>query len=258
MNKSKKYYGVLVGVGAPAVFETWEECAKSVVGFTGAKYKSFYSRAEAEAYAFPVPQAKAPVDVVAFTDGSYTSFTDETNYAGYAFILLENGEPVAAEYGPTTEDAAYRNISGEVQAAQRAIEDAIRLGYKHVEVHHDYQGISEWGVGAWKCNNDLTRRYRNFCEEAGKRIDISFVKVAGHTGVEMNELADHYAGIGAKLQYAVQMESKEEILAPFAPKAEAKPQVFICPVCHKRVARLAQSCRHCNALFTGEIKPELK
>ncbi|MBW5447541.1 ribonuclease H [Cohnella sp. CFH 77786] len=43
----QKYYVVWVG-NAPGIYDSWAACKAQVDGFTGAKYKSFDSRAEAE------------------------------------------------------------------------------------------------------------------------------------------------------------------------------------------------------------------
>ena len=45
----KKYYAVKYGV-KPGIYETWAECEAQTKGFSGAKYKSFGSMAEAEKY----------------------------------------------------------------------------------------------------------------------------------------------------------------------------------------------------------------
>lgn len=44
-----KYYAVTVG-RRTGIFETWEECAKQVNGFSGATYKSFKSKGDAEKF----------------------------------------------------------------------------------------------------------------------------------------------------------------------------------------------------------------
>lgn len=46
MAKKQKYYVVWVGF-KPGIYESWEACKKQVIGFDGAKYKSFTSREEA-------------------------------------------------------------------------------------------------------------------------------------------------------------------------------------------------------------------
>lgn len=48
MAKSKKYYVVWAG-RQTGIFDDWDTCKKSVEGYEGAQYKSFQSKAEAEA-----------------------------------------------------------------------------------------------------------------------------------------------------------------------------------------------------------------
>ncbi len=48
MAKSKKFYVVWVG-NSPGVFDSWTACQLSIKGYPGAKYKSFKTRAAAEA-----------------------------------------------------------------------------------------------------------------------------------------------------------------------------------------------------------------
>ena len=49
MAKKKKYYAVAKG-RKTGILETWEECQAAVIGVAGAKYKSFLTREEAQAY----------------------------------------------------------------------------------------------------------------------------------------------------------------------------------------------------------------
>ena len=46
---AKKYYAVRAG-RKTGVFETWDQCKAQVLGFSGASYKSFPTREEAEAF----------------------------------------------------------------------------------------------------------------------------------------------------------------------------------------------------------------
>lgn len=48
MAKKKKYYVVWKGVN-PGIYDTWADCQLQIKGYPGAEYKSFKSRAEAEA-----------------------------------------------------------------------------------------------------------------------------------------------------------------------------------------------------------------
>jgi len=44
---SKKYYAVLKG-RKTGIFDSWEQCEEQIKGFSGALYKSFKSRGQAE------------------------------------------------------------------------------------------------------------------------------------------------------------------------------------------------------------------
>lgn len=48
MGKAKKYYVVWVG-NNPGIYENWNDCQLQIKGYPDAKYKSFKSKAEAEA-----------------------------------------------------------------------------------------------------------------------------------------------------------------------------------------------------------------
>ena len=46
----KNFYAVKVGRCAPAIFSTWDECKSQVNGYTGAQFKGFATRQEAESF----------------------------------------------------------------------------------------------------------------------------------------------------------------------------------------------------------------
>lgn len=69
-----KYYAVKEGLSR-GIFLTWEECKASVSGYSGAVYKSFKTRQEAEAF-LGIGQAdvcKTEDCVKIYVDGSYNS-----------------------------------------------------------------------------------------------------------------------------------------------------------------------------------------
>ena len=66
-------------------------------------------------------------------------------------------------------------------------------GYSAVEICYDYKGIEMWATGGWKAKNDLTQKYAAFMREIGKRIRITYRKIAAHTGDKYNEEADKLA-----------------------------------------------------------------
>ena len=86
-----------------------------------------------------------------------------------------------------------RNVAGEILGSERAIREAINMGFKSIDVYYDYQGIASWADGSWKRNKKYTQRYYDFIQEAKKQINIKFIKVKAHTGVELNEKVDKLA-----------------------------------------------------------------
>jgi ribonuclease HI len=80
--------------------------------------------------------------------------------------------------------------------AMYAVRTAIKNGYKAVEICYDYQGIEAWVTGAWRSKNELTQKYSAFMRKWGQDIKIIFTKVAAHTNIKYNELADKTAKRG--------------------------------------------------------------
>ena len=89
--------------------------------------------------------------------------------------------------------AAMRNVAGEILGSRAAIEKALELGIEKLSVYYDYMGIEMWATGGWKRNKAGTIGYYDFIQSVKDRIDIRFVKVKGHSGVEGNEEADRLA-----------------------------------------------------------------
>lgn len=184
----KKFYAVKQG-RQPGIYSTWAECQKQTVGFKGAKFKGFVTKAEAEAYMNDEEVLSAPVEgVVAYVDGSY--FNGEYSWG---MAIYENNQLIFKANGKgTSEEAAkLHNVAGEVAGAMEAVLWAEAQGLEHITICHDYVGISEWALDHWKTNTPLTTHYAAFMRE--RRGFVTFVKVAGHTGVEGNELADKLA-----------------------------------------------------------------
>lgn len=195
---AEKYYAVKEGLSR-GIFRTWEECKASVNGYSGAVYKSFKTREEAEAY-LGMGQTvettengvcKAEDCVKIYVDGSYNNTTGEFSYG--MVVLGENGEET---YYCKFDDpllAAMHNVAGEIKGAQAAMQYALDHKIPSITIYHDYEGIAKWCLGQWKTNKEGTKAYKAFYDMASEKVRISFVKVTGHSNDKYNDMADELA-----------------------------------------------------------------
>jgi Predicted double-stranded RNA/RNA-DNA hybrid binding protein len=197
-----KFYGVKVG-RLPGVYKTWAECQKQVIGYQGALFKSFPTEAEAREYvAGTSPTVSNTTQIQAknkpdgqhydiYVDGSYDN--NKKQYS-WAFAVYDGSQVIhtSSGVGKDANGVAIRNVAGELEATIEAVKWAENQVVDTVTIHHDYVGISEWATGKWKTNNTITQNYAYFIRSYLHWVN--FNKVAGHTGVEGNELADKLAG----------------------------------------------------------------
>ena len=86
-----------------------------------------------------------------------------------------------------------RNVAGEILGAVAVIRYCLDKGIPALEIHHDYEGVGKWALGLWKANKPGTQAYAALCKQAMGRLDLTFVKVKGHSGNQWNDLADQLA-----------------------------------------------------------------
>lgn len=225
---AKKYYAVAKGK-TPGIYFTWEDCKEQVENVSGAVYKGFATLPEAESYIesvigkktidvgrntrqmdfadflegqIEVPQTcceglgnEEPVSdethLVAYVDGSYDH--SQLRYAYGCVLVLPEGAVTLNGSDNQVDYVSMRNVAGEIMGSEQAILWAIEHGYKQVTIYYDYEGIEKWANGIWKANKIGTQRYKEFVREQRNRIAIQFQKVAAHTGVKYNEMADRLA-----------------------------------------------------------------
>lgn len=187
----KKYYAVRLGK-VPGIYTTWAECQQNVNGFKGAVFKAFSALSDAEKFISGIENQFDEEDkngrVEAYVDGSYFN-----GKYGWGLAVFKDGNLIFGDcgLGQSADNVQYHNIAGEVEAAKQAVFWAERNKIDKITIYHDYQGISEWAEGRWKANNRMTMEYAAFMRE--RRGCVIFRKVAGHTGVKGNELADKLA-----------------------------------------------------------------
>ena len=185
-----KFYAVKKGK-VPGIYTSWDACKSMVHGFPGAVYKGFATRAEAEQFLEEKKEEQKEPENYAFVDGSFNSATSVYGYGG--FLVYNNEKYIITGSGSDSEMASMRNVAGEILGSMAAVEKAIELGVKSVDIYFDYMGIRAWALGEWKRNKKGTIAYYDYMQSVKDKIAINFVKVKGHSGVEGNEEADRLA-----------------------------------------------------------------
>lgn len=214
-----KFYGVKKG-RVPGVYTSWDACKAQVMGFSGAVYKGFPTKAEAEIFVGiseiardgqtessaekqqiiiesvqldieDILQGKNKDTAVAYVDGSYHNGTKEFSYGA---VIAYQGEEFHFSKKIDNKDlASMRNVAGEIKGAECAMQFALDHKCKQIYIYHDYEGIARWCLGEWKTNKEGTKAYREFYLKIAKEVEIHFVKVKGHSNDKYNDLADELA-----------------------------------------------------------------
>ena len=185
-----KYYAVKVGV-KPGIYTTWDDCKEQVLGFENAEYKSFSSEEEAKLYLEGKQKEVSSDTPKAYVDGS---FNEKTNEYSFGVVLLINGQEMHFKKNfPADELSSMRNVAGEIKGAGFIILYCLNRGINKLAVYHDYEGISKWYQNEWKANLYGTKKYQEFANEVCDKIDVTFIKVKGHSNDHYNDLADKLA-----------------------------------------------------------------
>lgn len=211
----KKYYAVRKGRNT-GVFTSWAECQKQTKGFSGAVFKSFTSREEAEAFVHAgstdtgissgadIQEKKAlfaesGVSLSEIEAGALTAYVDGSYHIGtqafsYGMVLLDGREEWCfCEKYNDEKLAGMRNVAGEIKGAEAAMRFAVEHGFSKLYLYHDYEGIAKWCQGVWKANKEGTKAYKAYFDSIRDKVEVVFVKVAAHTGDHYNEMADKLA-----------------------------------------------------------------
>ncbi len=197
----KKFYAVKNGKNGDGIYDSWEACKAQVHGVKGVVYKGFPTRAEAEDFLQRAGASTTEGEVsenperadraVAYVDGS---FSKDTGEFACGAVLFWQGERVlfSKKYNDPAL-AEMHNVAGEILGAVAVIRYCLDKGIPALEIHHDYEGVGKWALGLWKANKPGTQAYAALCKQAMGRLDLTFVKVKGHSGNQWNDLADQLA-----------------------------------------------------------------
>ena len=190
----KKFYAVRKGKKT-GIFNTWDECKEQVNGYSGAEYKSFLLKEEAEEYIGlnrKVEKVNYDNRVEAYVDGSYEHSIRE--YGSGVVILKNNSvEKTYSTKGKKESLVSMRNVAGEIEAAKIAMNYCIENDIENLTLYFDYEGIEKWCTGVWKTNKEGTIEYKKFYDSIKSKLNVEFVKVKAHSGDKYNEEADKLA-----------------------------------------------------------------
>lgn len=212
---AKKFYAVKHG-RTPGIYNSWADCKAQVDGFSGATYKSFPTKQEAEAFVggicsskkgnhpkentqihqnipdiSDILSSKDSKTAVSYVDGSYYNETKEFSYGA---VIAYQGEEY--HFSEKVEDASLvsmRNVAGEIKGAECAMKFAVEHRCDELYIYHDYEGIAKWCLGEWKTNKEGTKAYKAYYDSIKDLLSIHFVKVKGHSNDTYNDLADQLA-----------------------------------------------------------------
>jgi ribonuclease HI len=219
-----KFYVVKSG-RTPGIYTTWTECLRQVDKFSGAVYKSYKTREEAED-AFgsdgsiatkAVPKKRtSTAKIVApgvssdgirlriYCDGACSG---NPGKSGSGLAIYEDENMPILMYGAA--DVMGTNNTAELKALLKALELAVDTVHEKVAILSDskysIECVVNWAYG-WKKNGwtkkggdiknlELIQTAHAIYERIKDKVVISHVR--GHAGVEGNELADRMAVIAA-------------------------------------------------------------
>ncbi|KAI3383148.1 hypothetical protein SNEBB_005890 [Seison nebaliae] len=240
MGKKKEVYYAVHRGRKTGIFSTWRECEYQVKGYAQARYKKFEDLSLAENFVagkfensssfdkkgkvdnFTTNKLREKIDIkmneepldgyqIIYTDGACRNNGKGNTAAGIGVFWgvdhrLNVGEALPLDYKQT-------NNCSEILAIKRAISDAIKNDYKKICIKTDSQfaincitkWMRGWAKNGWKTGRNEEVKNKRELNELKMVIDqndiqIKYIHVDGHRGIEGNERADELANEGADEQ----------------------------------------------------------
>ncbi len=191
----KKYYAVKKG-RICGIFFSEKEYLSLIANYPNANCKSFDTLLKAISFIEPNLYEENK-NAIAFTDGSYSVKNDKYGY-GVVFCFNDKTFEFSGS-GKEPENVQLKNISGEIEGAKRAINEAIKRGIQNLVICYDFEGVEKWATGDWKIKKKYTTvsEYYQFVQKSMSKVNITFEKVKAHNGVCLNNRADKLAKAAA-------------------------------------------------------------
>ena len=203
-----KYYAVRKGI-IPGIYTSWGECQQNINGFSGAEYKSFSTKEEAEAFcdsnskdnSDTTKRIYSEAEAVAYISGC---FNEEANEYAYGVVVFYNGgeEHLSGKF-IESDILDMKNVAGEIEGAKRAMKFCLDSKIKSIDIFYNYEGIEKWCTGAWRAKKTQTKEYKNYYNSLKNVLKVSFYKLQINSGDTYNNLAESLAkaavGLGDNL-----------------------------------------------------------
>lgn len=189
---STKYYAVKKGK-VPGIYHSWAECQAQTKGYSGAIFKSFTTRVEAENFIDDSTSTSRTSSTSSTSSQSennevkYTVYTDGSYYdnsAGGAAVVVETK---SVFYAKVHKDEEQSNNRGELLGIILALQNTTGNIVIHTDSQYSINILSN-GYTAKK-NFDMIEQIRTLM----KNRVVHYQYVPAHTGVLYNEIADQYA-----------------------------------------------------------------
>lgn len=235
-----KFYVVKSG-RTPGIYMTWAQCLRQVEKFSGAVYKSYKTREEAEdafgsnaSTATKAAPKKRPstakIDTPSVsTDGIRLRIycdgacSGNPGKSGSGLAIYEDEKMPVLLYGAA--DVMGTNNTAELKALLKALELAVDAAHEKVAILSDskysIECVVNWAYG-WKKNGwtkkggdiknlELIQTAHAIYDGIKGKVVVSHVR--GHAGIEGNELADRMAVIAASNGNSVFIQYSYEKIA---------------------------------------------
>jgi ribonuclease HI len=199
---NSKYYAVKKGrkVG---IYQSWDECKAQTEGYSGAIYKGFKTRKEAENYLNEVDGLNKDTKAKDNCLNAYINgYSDKCIPACSFGAIVVSNDKTKISYGKRTdiESTELLDVSGEITGAIKAmrIGSSMPGSYSKLVIHHSYEGIAKWCDGTQTIDSELSRKYVSEYKEISEVIPIEFISM--ESGIE-----DRYYDSAYKLaKYALE------------------------------------------------------
>lgn len=209
----KKFYAVKKGYNI-GIYESWSTVEPLVKGYSGAKFKSFFSRDEAQTWLEgngdmarrPASKKKSNVsvepghhgaEILIYTDGGAIN---NPGPGGYGVVILTGTIKKEFQGGYRLTTNNRMELKACIVALQQVQESSLKI-VLYSDSSYVVNGLSKGWVKKWKKNGWLTADKkqvlnRDLWQELHllyDKLDVDFRWVKGHAGNPLNERCDQLA-----------------------------------------------------------------